>query len=267
MRRRYFAAFILAMIVSLALAAQTSARPAAAATERAQVPAVAQAQNAYLYSHWKFSGKAPGYWNVDQQMRVKKRSTATYWAMDWSWVGASQGGYVGLQTNGGRFDGSTGDTAIFSLWDATAAKGPHCGAFGGEGSGLSCRLPYKISTSTYYRYRIWRLTADSAGQWWGAWIENIKTHADTYLGSIRVAAGDTQMSAPLNFVEYFGQAVACNKVPKSEVVWTQPAANSLGGGRYQYGSHYSGMDIGACTTGKAVPVNLGWTKGVDVVLG
>ena len=66
-----------------------------------------------------------------------------------------------MQTNGNRFNGTTGDTAIFSLWNANATSGPSCGVFGGEGNGYSCRLAYPISTSTYYRYRVWRLGADS----------------------------------------------------------------------------------------------------------
>ena len=226
-----------------------------------------QQQNANLYSFWDFQGSSVGYWNVDQQMKVLQRARSTYWAMLWNWTGASIGGYVGLQTNGQRFGGSTGDTAIFSLWDATAASGPHCGVFGGEGNGYSCRLAYPISKNTYYRYRLWRLNADSGGQWWGAWIENITTGVDTYIGSIQVNAGYTLATGVENFVEYFGSSVPCTNVPVSKVIWTQPAANSQGGGLYQYGSTYSGMSKGACTGGSVTPVNLGWTKGVRVRLG
>ena len=110
----------------------------------------------HLYSEWAFQGSGSGYWNVDQQMKVEQRAPATYWAMLWNWQGASHGGYLGLQTNGNRLDGTTGDTAIFSLWDANAASGPNCGTFGGEGSGYSCRLAYPIAANRYYRYRVWR---------------------------------------------------------------------------------------------------------------
>ena len=101
--------------------------------------------------------------NVDQQMMVEQQAPATYWAMLWNWQGASYGRYLGLQTNGNRLDGTTGDTALFSLWDANAASGPNCGNFGGEGSGYSCRLAYPIATNRYYRYRIWRGSADAGG--------------------------------------------------------------------------------------------------------
>lgn len=228
-----------------------------------------QAQNAYYYSHWKFAGAHSGYWNVDQQMRIERKARATYWAQVWNWVGSSDGGYLGLQTNGTRFNGTPGDTAIFSLWNANAASGPSCGQFDGEGNGYSCRRAYPISTSPYYRYRVWRLDADSGGQWWGAWIQNLATGRDTYIGAIRVASARRTMTNVQNFVEYYGKAVPCNRVPVSKVVWTQPAANSQGGGYYQYGSSYQATptDKGACTGGSATPVTLPATKGVRVILG
>lgn len=225
-----------------------------------------QQQNANLYSEWAFQGSGSGYWNVDQQMKVEQRAPATYWAMLWNWQGASHGGYLGLQTNGNRLDGTTGDTAIFSLWDANAASGPNCGTFGGEGSGYSCRLAYPIAANRYYRYRVWRGSADAGGQWWGAWIEDTTTGVDTYLGSLRVGSSDTLATGVANFVEYFGTAVTCTTVPRSQAVWTQPAANSQGSGSYQYGSQYADMNKGSCTDGSATPVNLGWTSGVRVVL-
>jgi len=226
-----------------------------------------QQQNANLASYWAFQGSGTGYWNVDQQMTVEQRAPSTYWAMQWNWLGASYGGYLGLQTNGSRLDGTTGDTAIFSLWNANAVSGANCGVFGGEGSGYSCRLAYPITVNTYYRYRLWRGASDAGGQWWGAWIQNTSTGADTYLGSIRVSGGNTLATGVLNFVEYFGTAVTCSTVPRSQAVWTQPAANSQGGGRYQYSSQYAEMAKGSCTGGNAISVSLGWTSGVRVVLG
>jgi len=208
----------------------------------------AQHQNAYLYSNWNFSGSTVGYWNVDQLMRVEQKASATYWAKLWTFRGASYGGYMGLQTDGSRGDGTTGETAIFSLWNANAASGPRCFTFGGEGVGYSCRLAYPFSLNTYYRLRVWRLNADTGGQWWGAWIQNTAT-------GVR------------NFVEYFGPAMPCTSVPRSQAVWTQPAANSLGGGLYQYGSTYASANKGSCTDGSATPISLGWTSGVGVVLG
>jgi hypothetical protein len=253
---------------------RTTIATAAALTTLAllAVPATANAaqhQNAYYYSHWTFAGSSTGYWNVDQDVSVEQKAQSTYWAQLWNWKGSDYGGYVGLQTNGNRGNDTTGDTAIFSLWNASAANGPHCGTFDGEGNGWSCRLAYPFAANRLYRYRVWRLNADSAGQWWGAWIQDTTTGKETYIGSIRVAKSWTLMTNVQNFVEYFGTQMTCTAVPKSRAVWTQPAANSQGNGHYQYGSSYlaTPSDRGNCTGGSTTPVDLGWTKGVRVTLG
>ncbi len=229
----------------------------------------AQHQNANLYVNWNF-GSASGFWNVDQVMWLGQEAPATFWAMNWVWQDdPSTGGYLGLQTSGNRFDGTTGDTAIFSLWGSNAYQGPSCGKFPAEsgGTGYSCRLPVTIYSSHQYKYRVWRLGADSGGQWWGGWVINVDDGTETYLGALRVPASHTLMRPPMNFTEYYGTAVACNKVPVSTVYWTQPAANSLGGGAYQYGSEYSSYVKGACTDGTVTTENLHWTTAAFVRMG
>ena len=227
----------------------------------------AQHQNANIVAFWNFNGNS-GFWNIDQQVRVNRKAHHTYWAMQWGFTATpNEGGYMGLQTDGIRFNGTRGDTAIFSLWNATGARGS-CGPFGGEGSGISCRVPYTISTGVYYRYRVWRLESDSAGgQWWGAWIMNMSTGVDTQIGAIRVSGIKTLTTTPLNFSEYWGDAVACTNVPISSTDFTQPAANYRGGGLYDFGSTYSSYSRGSCTGGTVRQVDLGWTRAARVVLG
>lgn len=75
------------------------------------------------------------------------------------------------------------------------------------------------------------------------------------------------LATPLNFSEYWGDAVACTNVPISITDFTQPAANSRGGGLYDFGSTYSSYSRGSCTGGGATEVNLGWTRADRVTLG
>lgn len=237
----------------------------------AGTPGAAQAapqhQNANMYAHWDFRG-ASGFWNVDQQVRVSRKAHHTYWAMNFDFAGTpGEGGYTGLQTDGRRFDGTTGDTAIFSLWNATATRGPNCGTFGGEGTGLSCRIPYGFGTSTYYRYRVWRLNADARGQWWGAWIQNTRTGKDTLIGQIRVARGKRLMNPPMNFTEYWGDARSCNGVPVSTAYFTQPAANSRGHNTYEHYSRYASAERATCTGGTATLVRVGTTRAAKITMG
>ncbi|WP_229070988.1 DUF3472 domain-containing protein [Actinoplanes sp. DH11] len=229
--------------------------------------AAPQHQNAHLYAYWNFHGRT-GFWNVDQQVRVAKKAPASYWAMNFGFTATpNEGGYMGLQTNGRRFNGTSGDTAIFSLWNATATRGPNCGRFGGEGTGMSCRVGFTINTGTYYRYRVWRLDADSRGQWWGAWIANPVTGKDTPIGQIRVPRNKRLMTTPMNFSEYFGPARTCNTVPVSKAYFTQPAANSRGGGSYEHGSVFASSHRGQCTGGSVRVVRVGSTKAAAITMG
>lgn len=114
---------------------------------------------------------------------------------------------------------------------------------------------------------MWRLNADAGGQWWGAWIRNMKTGVDTSIGSLRVPRNQTLLGVPSNFSEYFGTAVACAKVPQSVAYFTQPAANAQGNGTYRYGSTYERSTRGRCTGGNVRLVDLGHTKAAKVTLG
>ncbi|MEW1773741.1 DUF3472 domain-containing protein [Streptomyces sp. NPDC086777] len=226
-----------------------------------------QHQNANEYALWDFHG-ANGFWNIDQRVQITRKANHSYWALLWDFTATpGKGGYMGLQTDGQRFNHTTGETAIFSLWNATGSRGSGCGAFSGEGTGLSCRIPYAISPQTDYRFRVWRLQADSGGQWWGAWIQNMRTGVDTPVGSLRVRRDQILLGTPSNFSEYFGDAVACDRVPQSVAYFTQPAANAQGGGRYQYTATYRSSTRGNCTGGSVSLVNLGWTKAARVLLG
>jgi len=201
-------------------------------------------------------------------MWIEKKAKYTYWAMQFPLSGTpDNNGYMGLQTNATRPNGTVGDMAIFSLWNADKARNGNCSAFDGEGNGLSCRVGFSITTNVEYRYRVFRLDADATGQWWGAWILNTATGKDIHLGDLHVTA--TTLGTPINFTEYWGAAVSCDKVPKSIVDWTQPAGNYSGSAStgYQYYSSYAGFDALACISASGSPKDYGWTQGVRIIAG
>lgn len=202
--------------------------------------------------------------NVDQVVNIKRTAPSTFWALYWSFLGGPDGGYVGLQTDGNRFDGSNGPTAIFSLWNANGSRNGsgRCGAFGHEGVGLSCRGTFPISTSVYYRYRVDRLSADSKGQWWGAWIYDPGRSINYHIGDIRVpqaAHSQINLANVSNFSEYFGPTLPCNQVPLSTAFYTQPAANRNSGNVYDYYSHFGTFLQGSCVTARLAQVTGTWT--------
>lgn len=232
----------------------------------------AQHQNANLYVSWNFpAAHGEGFTqNVDQELLVDRKAWSSYWAMVWKWSDdPAIGGYVGLQTNGNRSNGSTGDTVNFSLWNSTAATGPTSRSCvsNGEASGYNCASAYPIALDVWYRLRVWKGRLDADGQWWSAFIENENTGTDTWIGSIKVAPTHQAMTTIQNFSEYFGEQVACAKVPQSIVDFTQPAANLAGGGAYQYYSTYGTYAKGNCAGGGVETVSEWGTKAARVTLG
>jgi hypothetical protein len=199
-------------------------------------------------------------------MWMEQKGYKEYWAMQFPLTGTNDAGYMGLQTVATRPDGSVGQMAIFSLWNASGSRNANgkCAPFDGEGNGLSCRMAFTIRDKVRYRYRVWRLESDSVGQWWGAWIQDTSTGRDYHLGDLRVKS--RTIGTPLNFTEYWGEAVSCDRVPESIVNWTQPAANSNGRGSYQYYSRYQAPPSkGSCINHAVVkPMNYGWSQGVRV---
>lgn len=250
---------LLRLVVAALAILATVASPAAAATQH---------EYANLYSNWSLSAPG-GIWNLDQNVQIRTKARWSYWPVVWKWGDdPSHGGYVGLQTDGERKDGTFGDTAIFSLWNANAFRGGAiCTGFTNEGSGSSCRLAYTIRTDRLYRYRLWREEVDAGGQWWGAWIKDQSTGVEMSLGGLRVAPSHTTITNAQNFSEYFGDQVACNAVPLSVVDFTQPAANSRGAGTYDALGSFTDWNRGSCTGGSATLVNLGWTNAARVTLG
>jgi hypothetical protein len=191
----------------------------------------------------------------------------TFWAQYWTWKGYDVGGYIGLQTDGNRFDGTTGDTAIFSLWDADAARGSGCGTFGGEGEGHSCRLAIRIRTKHVYELRVERGNKSDAGQWWKASLRDLTANENRPIGSIRVASSFTLMNLPMNFSEYFGPAVPCDQVPLSVALWSSPRANlRADGSGYRFSSTRNGSSRGNCTGGEVESHGFG-IQGVKITQG
>jgi hypothetical protein len=199
------------------------------------------------------------YWNLDQNIWLEQKAPTTFWAEYWLWTNmktgtsTATGAYMGLQTNGSFFNGlPSGELAIFSVWNATGARGFNCGKFSGEGEGYSCRIPLSIYVNTLYRYRIWQVDSDSTGQWWGAWVLDGHTGEDKYIGSIRTNSS-YRLSVPQNFVEFFGPNLQCSLRPVSIINWGEPTLNNG-----QYRSKYSMFDK-SCT-GNVAPQN--YYKGI-----
>ena len=163
-----------------------------------------------------------------------------FWAHQFRLIGG-EGGYIGLQTNGSRADGSVGKMAIFSVWDAEEAEGPGITRFSGEGSGWSCRIPYMWEPGQAYGLRV----VTPGGGWWAARIRNEASGAVTEIGGIRVPGHWRNLDSwSVMWTEYFGPALnSCSDLAHSSVVFGTPTAN---GGEVRPAGSHSHLGDGTC---------------------
>ena len=198
-------------------------------------------------ARWAWPSR-PGFWNIDQRVKLETLGHHSFWAVDWTWPDGSTFGYLGLQTDGNRFDGSVGPMAILSVWGTRDAAGPACRQLPEAGGPYSCRLAFTVQTNRWYRLRLWRLPADAAGQWWGAWIMDESTGRDTFIGRVAVDPSRNLLGDAVSHTQYFGSATTCADVPRSVAVWTAPAGNSNGDavGTYAVSARFANGDAPGC---------------------
>ena len=136
------------------------------------------------------------------------------------------GGYFGIQTKGSN---PTGKIAVFSIWDAVDSSGPEISIpFGGEGVGRSVRISYPWIEGRTYHLRVAPMGTD--GAWWGAWIKDSVTGAESSVGQIKIAAPHTKLyGQAISFTEnYVVTATTCSALEFSDASFTSMAMNSGG---------------------------------------
>jgi hypothetical protein len=243
----------------------------------AALPASAgQQQWASQYVSWQPDGHASAIYDIDQVVWIPRSANSSFWTLQWGFLGANSGGYLGLQQEGSAED----QTVRFSIWNATKAKGSHCEPFGGEGVGWTCTLAVRIDPKKFYRLRFWK----DVHRWWGAWLIEADSNGvltEHLVGRIEAPSGakTPDPASVTNFVEYFGPDVPlCSSVPLSITGFTPPMLNYQGSGAYEGAYSYFGSTKAAdnhCTTGNedngaiisAKPYDFGFANGVIMFLG
>ncbi len=188
--------------------------------------------------------KADGYYNLDSHITVfthEGAATAGYfWSQQFAFTNGD-GGYMGLQTNGRNNNNDRlPRSAVFSMFDnqASVARGvvsaddTRCKNFvtsGGDGTFVSCIVPFDWSEGKEYRLRIWMHGDPTAStRRWSAWVQDTATGAETLIGSIDVPKDWGWLNTfASSFVEYFGPAIArCADIPYTFARWRNITANN-----------------------------------------
>jgi hypothetical protein len=149
-----------------------------------------------------------------------------FWAQQFFFDNTTQGGYLGLQSNGILGGATVGKMAIFSIWDATEAMpGPGdaaCEPFGGEGVGYSCRLPFAWRQNVTYRLTL----TETMPAWWSVSLHDPTTVTDLRLGTIHAPDAWGRVRPPTaGFAEYYGAVESCETLPHAVALLHQPSAD------------------------------------------
>jgi uncharacterized protein YjbI with pentapeptide repeats len=144
-----------------------------------------------------------------------------YWATHWNYAETVDGGYMGVQTEGSRWDiNSFGPIANFSIWGATSATpgpGAVCRPFNWEGIGIQCRLDlYTVMTGN--KMTVQRSTD---GLSWTAQIEQTN-EPPKVIATINVST-TYSIKNTSNFQEFYGKDHAlCVEHPGAAVKFRFP---------------------------------------------
>jgi hypothetical protein len=178
---------------------------------------------AAMWSHWNDTGR--GIYRYTQVFTVKKTAPSTFWSSQFNFrEQPGSGGYIGVQVDGYAFELGSGNTAIFSLWNADRAipaQGAVCGEFGGEGVGLSCRTRIAIRPGHSYKVSVVRVSLTTRWSEFQGTVRNMTTGQIHPLGTIRVP-GKVSLQSPSNFIEYFGPTRACADRPLASARFHAP---------------------------------------------
>ncbi|WP_063836143.1 RICIN domain-containing protein [Actinacidiphila yeochonensis] len=149
-------------------------------------------------------------------------SSQVFWAHQFGFD-VGNGAYVGMQSDGG-----SNRLFLFSVWDATQATagsaGTSCAAFGGEGTGESCRMNLNWTAGHTYTFTV---AAQGSG-WFGATVKNTTAGTSFTLGSIKTPATAIASTGMVDWTEYFewnDPRATCYDQPFSAARFGLPTGN------------------------------------------
>jgi hypothetical protein len=195
---------------------------------------------------WTWTGAE--YWNVDQALRIEQKGASARWATRWSWSDAPDvdAGWIGIETDVDRLDGSHGDTAVFELEGATVVSGSSCAAVG---SATRCEVPIVLDSEKFYRLRIWTLGAEGR---WGAWLLDHATADETPIATLEVDPGHARASRPVDRIQLLGEDPSCAVAPMAVGYLVSAGANQTAPGEYENVSIFKGEAVTSGCPGAVV---------------
>ncbi|MFO0971284.1 MAG: DUF3472 domain-containing protein [Candidatus Saccharimonadales bacterium] len=219
------------------------------------------------YTEWNWTSTVP-LTTLQHSLVVNEVKTDApyFWSHQFGFKGGD-GGYVGLQSNGSRVDGTVGKTAVFSIFSsgmeaspAKACKIEQEGFDGYETSGTSCRITYDWQPGRKYDLKVALTAKDNTGNWWSGSIKDTVTNQQTLIAKIKTPVKWTAFKDwSVMWTEYFGGLPeTCADLAYSSVNFYQPSAN--GGGIQPSGTKNVLSTGDKCNNSSIAPTNFGSTQ-------
>jgi hypothetical protein len=142
------------------------------------------------------------------------------------------GGYAGLQANGAWADGPA-KVAIFSIWNAVAARGDGIARpFGGEGCGYQTLIRWPWIAGRAYALRVGALPDEPERTWWAATVRDTVTGKEAEVGRILVPERWDRLDTwSVVWTELFSPPIRrCEDMEPVSSLWSHFSAN---GGRVE----------------------------------
>lgn len=223
----------------------------------------ATAQGAY--TNWNWPATTNGYTSMAHSLKIESNdpTTSYFWSHQYK-IKNGDGGYIGLQSNGRRVDGTRGKTAVFSIFSSGIAgtKGAcsveQAGFDGYDTSGTSCRIAYEWKTGVVYQLRVAQTSTDSTGKWWSAWVKDTSNGTETFIAQIKVPMAWMGLDSwSVMWTEYFGpEKSTCAGIPYSRVRFYTPSVGAFGSVKPTSKSNYLST-TSDCKTSKIVTTSDG----------
>ncbi len=190
------------------------------------------------YTNWYWEPPDTGYRSLVHSLKIEAVTPDApyFWSHQFQLVNGDVG-YIGLQSNGNRVDGTVGKTAVFSVFKSGIAASPKVspklcevkqnGFDGYDIAGSSCRTAYEWTIG--HKYTMWTKISqvENDGTWWDGLIKDENTGLVTFLGRIKVPPTWRGMGAwSVMWTEYFGEKPkVCTELSYSRVRFYKPTAN------------------------------------------
>lgn len=220
-------------------------------------------QNANIKVFWDWADGQ--FIKTEQEVKIQMEAPDTKWAMHIDFFGQPGGGYLALRTQTGSQIGMAEFTVFGADNCQEGATGSACKYISSPDQGYSIEIPFPMSPGHRYQFRVTRLEADGNGRWWGAWVTDMDTGLESYLGKLRKPNANTLAKNTYNYVEYTGGSMPCDQVPGSNAYFFPPKATGHDSSGTNFTGTYSNYSLGSCVTGQVTVTTVDGVDGVPMV--